>query len=63
MLDLNNSPSCHNGNIGDLVIVNAMDIHHSIRFLYDTNIITSNSTIGSPINKQASLHGLWEETK
>jgi len=51
MLGHNNSPSCHNGNVGDLVIVNTMDIHCLIRFLYDMNIITSNATIGSSINK------------
>jgi len=51
MLGHNNSPSCHNGNIGDLMIVNATNINCLIRFLNVTNIITSNATIGSSINK------------
>jgi len=53
MLGHNNSTSCHNGDIGDLVIVNTTDIYCSIRFLYDAKIVTSNASIGSSIHKQA----------
>jgi len=53
MLGCHDSPSCHNGDIGDLVVVNVMDIHCSIRFLYDTNIVTCNATISASVDKQA----------
>jgi len=51
MLGLGSSPSCHNGNVGYLMLVNASDINSSIRLLNDVNIITSNATIGTSINK------------
>jgi len=51
MLGLDDSPSHHNGNIGDLVVVNASDIDRSIRFLDDTNVVTSNATIGTSIHE------------
>jgi len=35
------------------VVVNTMDIHCSIRFLYDTNIVTCNATISASVDKQA----------
>jgi len=63
MLGCHDSLGCHNGDIGDLVIINVTDIYRSIRFLYDTNIITSNTTNGSSINKQARFLGLVEETE
>jgi len=51
MLGLDNSSSCCNRDVGDLMIVNASDINSSIRFLNDANIITSNASIGSSIHK------------
>jgi len=39
------------GDVGDLVVINAMDIHHLIRFLNDTNVVASNAIICTPINK------------
>jgi len=51
MLSLDNSSSCHNRNIGDLMIVNSSDINSSIRFLNDANIITNNAPIGTSILK------------
>jgi len=51
MLGLNNAPSYHNRNVGDMMIINAMDINYLIRFLNDANIITSNATLGASIYK------------
>jgi len=51
ILGFNDSPSCHNGNVGGLMIVNATGINDLIRFLNDTNISTSNATIGPSIHK------------
>ena len=57
------TPSCHNGNICDLVVVNTSDINCLIRFLDDTNIITSNATIGDLSTSEPTLLDLWEETE
>jgi len=51
MLSLDNSSGHHNRNVGDLMIVNASDINSLIGFLNDANAITSNATIGAPINE------------
>jgi len=50
-LGLDNSPSHHNRDVGDLMIVNASDINSLIRLLNNANIITSNASIDSSINK------------
>ncbi len=51
VLGLDDSPSHHNGNIGDLVVVNTSDIDHSIRFLDDMNVITCNAAVGTSVNQ------------
>ena len=51
MLGLDNSTSCHYGDIGDLMVINTPDIDCSIRFLDDMNIITSYATIGASVNE------------
>ena len=40
------------------MVVNASDIDHSIRFLDDTNIVTSNATIGTSIYQRTRSFGL-----
>jgi len=55
MLGLDNSPGCHNKDVGDLMIFNASDINSSIRLLSDANIITSNTSIGTSVNKLTSF--------
>ena len=51
MLCLDNATSCYNGDIGNLMIIDAPDIDRSIRFLDDTNIVTSYTTIGTSVNE------------
>jgi len=55
MLGHYHSTSCHDGDVGDLIVVNSMDIHFLLRFLYDANIVASNPAICSPINKGTSF--------
>ena len=50
-VSLDHSPSCHNGDVGDLMVVNTSDIDCSIRFLDDTNIITSYASVGGSVNE------------
>jgi len=45
MLGLENSPSHYNGNVGDLVVVNALYINYLIRLFNDASLITSITTI------------------
>ena len=51
ILSLDNSASCHYGDIGDLMVVNIPDIDHSIRFLDDMNVITCNAAVGTSVNQ------------
>jgi len=53
MLGLDSLPSCHNRDVGDLMIVKASETDSMTRLLNDVNIITSNTFIGSSINKWA----------
>jgi len=52
VLGLDDSPSGHNGNVGDLVVVDTSDIDRSIRFLNDANVVTSNATVGASIHQR-----------
>ncbi len=52
MLGLDYASGYHNGDVGDLMIVNAFDINSSIEFFNDINIIISNATIGTSIYEQ-----------
>ena len=51
MLGLDDSAGCHYGDICNLMVVNTPDIDCSIRFLDDTNVITSNASIGASVDK------------
>jgi len=48
-VSLDHSTGCHNGDVGDLMVVNTSDIDSFIRFVDDTNVITSNATIGTSV--------------
>jgi len=68
MLGLDYASGCHNGDVGDLMIVNASDINSLIGLFNDMNVITSNATIGTSIYESLSmseptLHYLWEEAE
>jgi len=58
VLGLDDPSSCHDGDIGNLVVINASDIASLIRFLYDTDIITSNATVGTSVDQQTYSPGL-----
>jgi len=54
MLCLDNAASCYDGDIGNLMIIDAPDIDRSIRFLNDTNVVTSYATIGASVNERTN---------
>ena len=51
MLRLDDSSSCHYGDIGNLVIIDAPDVNRSIRFFNDTNVVTSYAAIGTSVDE------------